>query len=112
MRKLVLLLNSSFSLSLMQIVNDVPVMKINLIKNTSLVHTHINQGKSVLLPDEIDVTQLQSEGDVDFKMQTLLLLSGFMFSERSFYFPQWAIGVLNEHGMKSKKSLKPSFPLY
>ncbi|RLW06986.1 hypothetical protein DV515_00004162 [Chloebia gouldiae] len=24
----------------------------------------------------------------------------------------WAIGVLNEHGMKSKKSLKPSFPLY
>lgn len=66
MRKLVLLLNSSFSLSLMQIVNEVPVMKINLIKNASLVPTHVNQAKSVLLADEIDVTQLQSKGDLGF----------------------------------------------
>lgn len=70
-------------------------MKINLIKNTSLVHTRVNQGKSVLLPDEVYVTQLQSKGDMGFKIQSLLLLSGFMFSEKSFYFPQWAIRVLN-----------------
>lgn len=70
-------------------------MKINLIKNTSLVDTHVNQRKSILLPDEIDVTQLQREGDVGFKMQSLLLLSGFTFSEKSFYFTQWAIRVLN-----------------
>lgn len=99
MRKLVLLLSSSFSLSLMQIVNEVAVMKINLIKNTSLVHAHVNKGKSVLLPDEIDVTQLQSKGNVGFKMQSLLLLSGFTFSEKSFYFPQWAFKVLNVCGM-------------
>lgn len=59
-------------------------MKINLIKNTSLVHTPVNRGKRMLLPDEIDITQLQSKGDVGFKMQSFLLLSGFMFSEKSF----------------------------
>lgn len=70
-------------------------MKINLIKNTSLVDMHVNQRKSVLLPDEIDVTQLQREGGVGFKMQSLLLLSGFTFSEKSFYFTQWAESLIN-----------------
>lgn len=84
MRNLVLLLNSSFSLSLMQIVNAIPVMKINLIKNTSLLHTHVKQGKNVLLPGEFDVTQLQSKDNVGFKMQSLLLWSRFTFSEKSF----------------------------
>lgn len=84
MRKLVLLLNSSFSLSLMQIGNAIPVMKINLIKNTSsLLHTHVNQGRNVLLPGEFDVTQLQSKDNVGFKMQSLLLSSRFTFSEKS-----------------------------
>lgn len=84
MRKLALLFNSSFSLSLMQIVNAIPVMIINLIKNTSLLHTHVNQGKNVLLPDEFDVTQLQSRDHVGFKMQSLFLLFRFTFSEKSF----------------------------
>jgi len=82
-RKLVLLLNSSFSLSLMQIVNPIPVMKLNLIKNTSLLHTHVNQGKNVLLPGEFDVTRLQSKDNVGFKTQSLLLLARFTFSKKS-----------------------------
>lgn len=50
----------------MQIVSAIPVMKINLIKNTSPLHTHVNQGKDDLLPGEFDVTQLHSRDNVDF----------------------------------------------
>lgn len=84
MRKPVLLLNSSFSLSLMKIVNAIPVMKINLIKNASFLHTHVNQEKNVLLPGGFDVTQLQSKDNMGFKMKTLLLLSRFTFFEKHF----------------------------
>lgn len=63
----------------MQIVSAIPIVKINLIKNTSPLHTHVNRGKNVLLPGECDVTQLHSRDNVDFTAS-----SSFIFSEKSF----------------------------